>query len=154
MLINFASNKTTTPDRFYIAVVAIDQNNRGKLVFRDTDNYRVEGEGKYWVTLTALHRVAWALKQLQEKRDVDETTPITIALPSKVIMGWFFKGKAVEPYRVAFDRILREFEVLDLDIEFVQENTKSNKAKYYACEKYMPDEEYESCASAFEGMGE
>lgn len=149
MLINFANTKTSTPNRYYIAIVAIDDKNKGVLVYKETDNYKVEGQGKYWVTLTALNRTIWVLQHLADIRAVNGNTPIKIALPSSVILTWLEKGKASAQYKVAFETLLHKFEALNLDIEFILDKSGINKAKYYANEDGMPKEKYESFLDAY-----
>ena len=71
---------------------------------------------------------------------------------STVIMGWLEKGKAVEPYRYAFDKLMRNFENSPCELEFVPEMRNTNRAVKYADAQYVVVEKMENFLEAYANM--
>lgn len=140
MVVYYACN----PDRdlnghVYAAVVAVGDG--GKTLAKETYEYDVSEKGKYWGHLRTLRQVLKVVNDLIESHEATSEEMVRIIVPTSIIMLWFEKGKAVEPYRYAFEVLLQECRNMSCDIDFVRELGTCNKAKKYACKEYLPKEE-------------
>ena len=153
MLVNYAIKvDKNDKSKAVIAVVVLDNLNGGKTVFRTTEEYTVGTEGKYWAHLKALERVIRILNRLVSEGTIPREAPVTISLLSTVILTWLEKGKAVEPYRYAFEMLMRNLEGIPCVVEIIPDRKNSNRAICYLDKKYIKTEKYESVLTALADM--
>lgn len=154
MLVNFAcKTDKTNPKNMYIAVVVLDDNDKGRTIYTETIEYKIpDCGGKYWGTLKACKHILNVLNKLLDNRQIKRGEYIKIALPSTVMLGWLEKGRAVEPYRYAFDKLICLYETCGFDIEFILEKKNFNRAKFYADKKYVKVEKYQNFLEAYANM--
>lgn len=153
MLVNYAEKvDKTDKSKAIISILIIDNLGGGRTVFRVTEEYSVSTEGKYWVHLKALDKVIKAVGKLIAEGTIPRDTPVTISLPSSVILRWMEKGKAVEPYRYAFEKIMRNLEGIPCTVEIIPDRKNSNRAIHYLDRKYIQVEKYENVLTAFADM--
>ena len=151
MFVNIATKQSGSVT--YIAVLFIDDVNGGVTVAKKTIEYETPDYGKYWGTLKACKLVLKTIEELVADKVLQRNQPVKVIIPSSVFVGWMEKGKAVEPYRYGFDKFMSDCEYCPCELEFVIEKRGSiNRAKHYACEKYVPKETYQNFLEAYANM--
>ena len=121
----------------YVAAVLI--NNSGKVINHKTVEYKSGNKGKYWSLLKACEIGV----ELLTNQDIHET--ITFGLSSAVMLKWIENGKAVEPYRYAFEKFYNKCLDLNYDIEFLNiPKGYTNRAFQYANSEYIAVELYDN----------
>ena len=135
----------------YIALVVMDETRKGIIIHNETIEYTLPKDNcKYWCLMKACRQVLLVIDKLVSNRVFNYDTIVKVIVPSKVFIGWMEKGKAVEPYRYAFDNFLRDCENAPCGLEFIYERlTSSNRASCYADASYVPKEKYQSVLEVY-----